>query len=278
MPTRDAYAKDQHAALVGTLRAAGCVFAEDEADLLLATAGSPGELARMLERRVGGEPLEQIIGWAEFCGLRITLAPGVFVPRRRSEFLVAQAVRLARRAGTSSLTDSPPIVVDMCCGAGALGAATAAALGQVELHAADIDPVAVRCAADNIAPFGGVAVSGDLYDPLPSRLRGRVHLLLANAPYVPSEAVPMMPPEARDHEPLVALDGGPDGLDVVRAVLAGAGDWLAPDGRLLIEVSEHQASAAMGGAGGAGLAAKVRRSKRFAATVLVAGHPARPAG
>ena len=218
------------------LRAAGCVFAEDEAELILAAARTPDEAAAMVDRRVAGLPLELVLGWAEFAGLRITVEPGVFVPRRRTEFLVEQA--LAAVPGAS-------VVVDLCCGSGAVGAALAASLDGVELHAADIDPAAVRCARRNVAPHGGHAHEGDLFDALPAGLRGRVDILAANVPYVPTGEVPLLPSEARDHEPLVALDGGTDGLDVLRRVAAEAPEWLAPGGCLLVETSERQAPLAL---------------------------------
>src|SRR3954470_23948551 len=134
--------------VVDRLRGAGCVFAEAEAELLMAAARSPEELAALVERRVAGLPLEQVLGWAEFCGLRIAVEPGVFVPRRRTEFLVRQAVALAQ---------APVVVVDMCCGSGAVGAALAAVRPRVEVYAVDIDPAAVRCARRNLAACGGHA-------------------------------------------------------------------------------------------------------------------------
>jgi release factor glutamine methyltransferase len=222
----------QLADVVAALRAAGCVYAEDEAELLVAAAGSPAELEAMAARRADGFPLEQVIGWAEFCGLRIAVDPGVFVPRRRSEFLVRQA---------ASLGAPGCVVVDMCCGTGAVGLALAAALGGAELHAVDIDPAAVRCAARNVAGQGQV-YAGDLFGPLPARLRGRVDVLVVNAPYVPTAEIALLPPEARLHEPRVALDGGPDGVGLHRRVAAAAPGWLAPGGVLLIETSERQAA------------------------------------
>ncbi|NEA47762.1 methyltransferase, partial [Streptomyces sp. SID10815] len=123
------------AEVVTALRAAGCVFAEDEAELILAAARTPRELTALVRRRASGLPLEQVLGWAGFHGLRIAVEPGVFVPRRRTELLVDEAVAQAPHAR---------LVVDLCCGSGAVGAALADALGPVELHAADIDPVAVR--------------------------------------------------------------------------------------------------------------------------------------
>lgn len=216
--------------LVATLRGAGCVFAEDEARLLLETAADAEELARMVERRVAGLPLEQVLGFAELGGIRVAVAPGVFVPRQRSILLVRLAAG-GLRAGD--------IVVDLCCGTGALGAAVLAAVPGIDLYAADLDPDAVACARRNL-PADRV-FEGDLYDALPGTLRGRVTTVVANAPYVPTGAIATMPPEARDHEHRVALDGGVDGLDVQRGVVAGAPAWLAPGGRVLVEASRRQA-------------------------------------
>jgi release factor glutamine methyltransferase len=246
--------------IVSRLRAAGCVFAEDEARLLLSTARTPDELDAMVERRVAGLPLEQVLGWAEFCGLRITVAPGVFVPRRRTEFLVRQAAALVRPGD---------VIIDLCCGAGAIGAALAAAVGQVEVHAADIDPAAVRCARQNVPGPWGHVYQGDLYEPLPGGLRGRVAALVANVPYVPTGEIGFLPPEARAHEPRVALNGGPDGLDVLRRVAAGAPEWLTPGGHLLIETSERQAPSAQAVFVASGLAAQVVSSEDLDATVVI---------
>lgn len=256
----DPFSPADRSAVVARLRGAGCVFAEDEAELLLSTARTPGELAAMVERRAGGLPLEHVLGWAEFRGLRIAVDSGVFVPRRRTEFLVGQAVALAGRA---------PVVVDLCCGSGALGAALAACLGPVELHAADIDPAAVRCARRNVADAGGEVHEGDLYDPLPDALRGRVGILLANVPYVPSGEVGLLPAEARVHEARVALDGGADGLDVLRRVTLEAPQWLAPGGHLLFETSEQQVPAAVEAVERAGLAARVVDDAELYATVVI---------
>ncbi|MCX5413011.1 putative protein N(5)-glutamine methyltransferase [Streptomyces sp. NBC_00059] len=245
--------------LVTVLRAAGCVFAEDEAELLLSAAADPAELAAMAERRAAGLPLEHVLGWAEFCGLRIAVDPGVFVPRRRTEFLVRQAAALAPGA---------PVVVDLCCGSGALGTALASSLADVELHAADVEPAAVRCARRNVGALGTV-YEGDLFAPLPGSLRGRVDILLANVPYVPTDDVELLPAEARVHEPRVALDGGGDGLDVMRRVVAEATDWLAPGGSLLVETSERQAGRAEETVGGSGLIPRVVASEELYATVVI---------
>ncbi len=250
--------------LVATLRAAGCVFAEDEARLLREQARTPDELASMTTRRVAGEPLEHVLGWAEFAGLRVAVEPGVFVPRHRSEFLVYQAVAAAPRAR---------VAVDLCCGTGALGAALLARLGDVELHAADVDAAAVRCARRTLAGRGQVHL-GDLFAALPASLRGRVDLLVASTPYVPSDAVRLMPPEAREHEPMGALDGGSDGLAVVRRLVAEAPAWLAPGGVVLVETSAAQGEAARTAMAAAGLDAAVLADDEGESTA-VRGHHSR---
>ncbi|GAA1959018.1 putative protein N(5)-glutamine methyltransferase [Kitasatospora viridis] len=248
--------------ITASLRAAGCVFAEDEADLILATADSPEAAARMVERRAAGLPLEHVLGWAEFCGLRIEVDPGVFVPRRRTEFLAARAVALAR---------ADDVVVDLCCGSGALGAVLAEAVA-VELHAADIDPAAAACAVRNLAGRG-TAHRGDLFEALPPRLRGTVRVLVANVPYVPTGEIALLPAEAREHEARVALDGGPDGLAVLRRVAAGAPQWLAPGGALLFETSVRQVPAALAAVRAVGLRPEVAEDEELDATVVVATKP-----
>lgn len=244
--------------IVVRLRAAGCVFAEDEARLLVEASGSAAELERMVAERVAGLPLEQILGYAEFCGLRIAVEPGVFVPRQRTALLVERAV---------SLLSPGAVVVDLCCGTGAVGAALAVAAAGVEVWACDIDPAAVRCARRNLPPDR--VCEGDLYDALPEGLRGRVDLMVANAPYVPTDAIALMPPEARDHEHRVALDGGPEGLDVQARVAAGASGWLAPGGALLIETSIPQARLTAALMTVAGLSAEVVDDAESGATVVV---------
>jgi release factor glutamine methyltransferase len=249
--------------IVARLRAAGCVFAEDEARLLMSAAHTPAALDVMVGQRAAGLPLEQVLGWAEFCGQRIAVTPGVFVPRRRTEFLVRQAEALARPGA---------VIVDLCCGAGAIGAALAAAVDRAEVHAADIDPAAVRCARQNLP--GGRVYQGDLYDALPARLRGRIAILAANVPYVPSAEIAFLPPEARAHEPRAALDGGADGLEVLRRVAAGAPAWLAPGGHLLSETSNRQAPVAAAVLTASGLTARVTTSAELAATVVIGARPA----
>lgn len=247
------------AGLVARLRSAGCVWAEDEAGLLLAAAPDAAALEASVRRRVAGEPLEQVLGHAQFCGLRVRVAPGVFVPRRRTELLVRTA---AGRA------PARPVVLDLCAGTGALGAALATMVDVAELHAAELDPAAVACLRRNV-PAGTAVHEGDLYGPLPATLRGRVDVLLANAPYVPTAELGLLPPEARDHEPTHTLDGGHDGLDLHRRIVAGAPRWLAPGGTLLIEVGEAQLDPACALVVAAGLRAEIVRDDELGATLVL---------
>ncbi|MFB8403448.1 putative protein N(5)-glutamine methyltransferase [Streptomyces sp. NPDC055912] len=216
--------------VVERLRAAGCVFAEEEAEMLLAAAAGPAELDLMVERRASGLPLEHVVGLAR---------PGA-------------------------------VCVDLCCGSGAAGAVLLDRVEGAEVHASDIEPAAVRCARRNVEPRGGRVYEGDLFAPLPPELRGRVEVLVANVPYVPTGDIGLLPPEARDHEPLVTLDGGPDGLDVLRRVAAEAPGWLAPGGRLLVETSERQAERAVDAVTACGLEGQVLSCEERYATVLVA--------
>ena len=261
---------DPDPVLVARLRAAGCVFAEEEAVLLMEAAVERADAAdaleRLVARRVAGEPLEQILGWAEFAGLRVVLEPGVFVPRRRTELLAAEAVALARAARRQGHT---PVVVDLCCGAGAIGAAVADAAGPIELVAADLDPAAVRAARRNLEPLGALVAEGDLFDALPAELRGRVDVLAVNAPYVPTGEIAMMPPEARDHEARIALDGGDDGLDVHRRVAASARAWLAPGGHVLIETSRRQAPTTAALLAAVGLEVRIVHDEENGGTVAI---------
>jgi release factor glutamine methyltransferase len=284
--------------IAARLRAAGCVFAEDEAGVLLADTVDPAELERRIRRRVDGEPLEYIVGWAEFCGLRITVAPGVFVPRQRTAVLVHETLRLLQARATAARAGGPvarvrseaggPVVLDLCCGAGAIGAAVLAGRPDVHLHAADIDPDAVACARATLqavsaatasdpaappapAPQAPAAVYlGDLYDALPDSLHGGFEVIVVNAPYVPSDDIRLMPHEAKDYERLATLDGGSDGLALHREVAAGARSWLVPGGHVVIETSRRQAAATAEIFEGYGFEVAIVRDAKIDGTALVA--------
>jgi release factor glutamine methyltransferase len=215
---------------------------------------------KMAERRASGLPLEYVLGFTNFCGLRIEVKRGVFVPRQRTEFLVRQA---------KALTQSCDVVVDLCCGSGAVGAAVASDSNQILLHSVDIDPVAVQCASKNITKIGGHVYEGDLYNALPYSLRGRVNIIVANVPYVPTNSIKLLPQESRLYEPILALDGGKDGLDFQRKVAEEALHWLAPGGHLLVETSEVQSPQTLDILANVGLSTIIARDEELDATVVI---------
>ena len=250
--------RTERAGLVARLRSAGCVFAEHEVAVLEHSAGSRGELERMVSERITGHPLEQLVGWAEFDGLHVVVTPGVFVPRRRSELLVRLAAELLPSAG---------VLVELCCGSGAIAAAVVHRRPDVVVLAADLDDAAVRCAAANLG--ADRVVQGDLYDALPPTTRRQVDVVVANAPYVPSDEVRLMPREARDHEPLLALDGGADGAEVHRRIAAGVPPWLAPGGVLVVETSLALASRSTAAFVAGGLTAELVHDESLEASAVV---------
>ena len=216
--------------LVDRLAAAGCVAADDEAAELRAAAGSDTvALETMVRRREAGEPLAWIVGSIDFGGVRVHVAPGVYVPRLQSLPLAREAVRVLPTGGTG---------VDLCTGSGAIAAYVQAQRPDGRVFATDNDERAVTCARTN----GVDAYAGDLFDPLPPTLHGGVDVLTAVAPYVPTEAVAFLPRDVQAYEPVAALDGGPDGLAIVRRIVADAPRWLRAGGSLLLEIGGDQAA------------------------------------
>jgi release factor glutamine methyltransferase len=217
---------------VSSLGAAGCVYAEDEAAAIWSTFSSPGARAEAVAARAGGMPLEQVVGWAEFGPVRVALGPGVFVPRRRAEAILGPAV---------AVRPDPAVVVDLGCGAGALAASLAFLLPRAQVHGVDVDPLALDCARRT----GGFDVhQGSWWSGLPGALRGRVDLAVAYLPHVPTDRLRGIHPDFRNHEPALSVDGGPDGLEPLRDVLAGLDDWLAPDGVFVTLLARPQVPAA----------------------------------
>ncbi len=241
VPTRSAGAAP--ASLVARLVAAGCVAAEEEAAELVAAAEGraaaagagagvdQGVLEGLVARRVAGEPLAWVTGSVWFLGHRVRVDPGVYVPRWQSEALARRAVELLPDGG---------LAADLCTGAGAIAVALARARPTARVVATDADPAACRCAAANGAGDRVEVLCGDLAAPVPAALHGRVDVVVAVAPYVPSDEIGLLPREARDHEPLVALDGGPDGLQVLRRLVRAAARLLRPGGSLLAELGGEQ--------------------------------------
>lgn len=218
--------------VVARLAAAGCIAAAEEAAMVTeAAGGDPARLEALVRRRETGEPVEWIVGWAPFCGRRVGMTAGVYVPRAQTEVLARAAVAALPAGGGG-------VAVDLATGSGAVALVLAAA--GVQVVATEVDPVAADCARTN----GVTVFAGDLDEGLPSELEGRVDVLTANVPYVPTDALDLLPRDVRDHEPVLALDGGDDGLHLVRRVLALAPRWLRPGtGTVLVEIGPDQAGA-----------------------------------
>ncbi|MBA5848252.1 N5-glutamine methyltransferase family protein [Gordonia amicalis] len=217
--------------LVDALRRAGCVFAEDEAALIRRHALA-AELDDLLRRRIAGEPLEHLLGWVQFGGLRLSVGPGVFVPRQRS-------LLLAREAVTAAAQRREPVVLEAFCGVAPIASAVAATVDGAQVHAADIAADALVHARRNL-PDRAQIHHGIGFDGIPASLRGRVEVIAAVPPYVPEHAFDLLAPEARDHEPRRALTGGVDGLHHIEALIADAQTWLSDDGVLLVEMNVAQ--------------------------------------
>ncbi len=215
-------------AVSARLARAGCVAAHEEAEELVALAADdPLVLETLVARRAAGEPLAWVTGTTRFCGHSVVVHRGVYVPRWQTEPMARRAVALLPERG---------VAVDLCTGSGAVAAVLAGARPAATVLATDLDPAACACAAAN-----GVRVHhGDLDGPVPPNLAGAVDVVTAVPPYVPTWALPTLPSDARDHEPPLALDGGHDGMAVLRRVVAAAGRLLRRDGTLLVELGADQ--------------------------------------
>ena len=239
-PRQDDAQSSQHEEVTAQLRAAGCVFAEDEADILRETAGDDtGHLARLVRARADGAPLEPLVGWVEFAGRRLSVGPGVFVPRQRTLRLLDLVLgELRRPPGTRART-----FVEAFAGVAPLAAVVSSELPGMRVLACEPDPAALQHATANLASRGA-ALPSDVLSGLPDADRGHVDVIAAVPPYVPDDDMALLPREARDHEPASALRGGPDGLRWIRALIDEASDWIQPGGLLLVELSDHQLAAA----------------------------------
>jgi release factor glutamine methyltransferase len=208
---------------------AGCVAAHEEArELIRAAAGDPDVLDDLVARRTNGEPIAWLTGAVTFCGLELFVAPGVYVPRSQTEPLTRRAATLLPGAG---------VAVDLCTGVGAIAAVLAAAAPTAQVLATELDGNAVRCARRN-----GVEVfEGFLDDPLPKAIEHRVDVLTAVVPYVPTDSLRLLPRDVQAFEPRLALDGGPDGTDLLGEVVRRSARWLSPGGWVLLELGGDQA-------------------------------------
>jgi release factor glutamine methyltransferase len=213
------------------LSSAGFVAAREEADVLITHAAGDVELLdSLVGRRLAGEPLAWITGAISFCGVDVRVDPGVYVPRWQTEPLAKRAI--ARLPATGS-------AIDLCTGSGALAKILLTARPGARVVASDVDGRAVACAAAN----GVEAHRGDLFAPLPTTLEGKVDVVVAVVPYVPTSALSLLPRDTLTFEPPLSYDGGPDGTAILRRVVAGAPRYLRRGGALLLELGGEQADA-----------------------------------
>lgn len=217
------------------LRQAGCVFAAEEATILREYAGDPTELEEWCGRREAGEPLEQIVGRVGFGGLRLSVGPGVFVPRQRSWLLAQKTIAAVLRRRDQ-------VVLEAFCGVAPIASAVGHAAPWLDIHVADIDDRALAYAEANL-PGRAVLHHGPGFTCLPEALRGRIDVIAAVAPYVPAGAYAFLPREALDHEPHRALFGGLDGLDHINGLIEGAPEWLSANGLVFLEMHRDQVPA-----------------------------------
>jgi release factor glutamine methyltransferase len=213
------------AALTARLAAGGFVAAEEEAQELLGAAGSDAELEALVERRLTGEPLAWITGWAPFLGHRVAVAPNVYVPRWQTELLAERALERLPEGG---------VAVDVCTGSGALAVALASRPARV--YATDVSSDAVACARTN----GVDAYVGDLFAPLPPGVVADV--VTGVVPYVPTAELGLLQRDTFTFETPLSYDGGPDGCAILRRALSGAARVLRPGGALLLELGGDEAA------------------------------------
>jgi release factor glutamine methyltransferase len=212
------------------LQVGGVLAPDEEADALLqASSEGVGPIEDLISRRLRGEPLAWIVGWVRFCDLRIRIDPGVFVPRPHTQ-------ALARRA--ASLLADDGVAVDLCTGSGAVATVLVSARPRATVLATDVDPRAVSCARRN----GVRAYKGDLDEPLPEGTLGRVDVMTAVVPYVPTEELHLLPRGVLAHEPRRALDGGPRGTTMLVRAAEAAARRLRHGGTVLLELGGDQAT------------------------------------
>jgi release factor glutamine methyltransferase len=216
---------------VALLAGAGFISAEEEADELVArAAGDAVLLDSLVQRRLTGEPLAWITGSVSFCGMEIRVDPGVYVPRWQSEPLARRAVEQLPADGAA---------IDVCTGTGAIAKTLLANRPGAHVVASDIDERAVACATAN-----GVEVfRGDLFAPLPRTLHGRVDVVVGVVPYVPTPELPLLQRDTFTFESRLSYDGGDDGTDILRRVVADSPRFLQRGGALLLELGGEQADA-----------------------------------
>ncbi len=201
---------------------------EEAADLIAIADGDAGRLEELVSRRCKGEPIAWLLGSVNFCGEKVFVHPGVYVPRWQSEPMTLEAV--------ARLPDDG-VAVDLCTGSGAIAVVLGRQRPRAQVLATETDAVAIECARAN-----GVAVSrSDLTRDLPDWLSGSVDVVTAVVPYVPTADLNHLPRDVLAYEPRHALDGGPEGIDLLSRAVREVAPLLRAGGSLLLEVGGEQA-------------------------------------
>jgi release factor glutamine methyltransferase len=209
------------------------------AELYARMADSPSDAEaqsaeELITRRLRHEPTAYLLGHREFYNIDLLVGVGALIPRPDTEALVEEALRIAARF------PAPVTIADVGCGTGAIGLAIAANLPSAHIYATDLYPAALALARQNTERLGLTGrvdvLEGDLLAPLP----GPVDMITSNLPYVESGEIPTLDPEIRLYEPREALDGGDDGLDLIRRFLLDVPRYLKPSGVLLMEMDPRQ--------------------------------------
>ncbi len=198
---------------------------------------------QLVRRRASGEPLQTILGMTEFYSRPFKVVPGVFIPRPETEHLVEAAVKLLTPDDHRLVA---PVVLEVGCGTGIIGISLACELPQLVVHASDINPAAIELASRNARLLEVESRlnfhPGSRFDPFPKQLQGKVDLLVSNPPYVRRDEIDDLSVEVAKHDPREALDGGSDGLVFYRALAAGMGRWVRPNGHIIVEIGDDQAA------------------------------------
>jgi len=195
----------------------------------------------LVRRRAQGEPLQQILGETEFYSRVFKVEPGIFIPRPETERLVEEAVALLAPPDRRLLA---PVAVEIGCGTGIIGISLALDVPRLTVYATDVNPAAVQLTKHNAHTLGAGprvhVLAGNRFDPLPAHLKSQVDLVVSNPPYIRETDIPLLAAEVSEHDPLEALDGGPDGLVFYRALASGLCIWLRPGGHVAVEIGDDQ--------------------------------------
>ena len=209
-------------------------------------AETEAKFFELIEKRAQRIPLQHITGVQEFMGNTFKVSPDVLIPRQDTETLVEEAARTIQNTPKEKLTFMEKLkgakeweVLDLCCGSGAIGISMAKICSNIKVTASDISSAAIAVASENATKLRAKVkfVEGDMFAPHAGK---KFDMILSNPPYIRTAMIEILQEEVKTHEPRAALDGGRDGLDFYRTIVAQAADYLKPDGILMLEIGHDQ--------------------------------------